>query len=244
MKRRSFIKNSSFASLALTTTPISIFQHNLDYTIEELMGKADIELFGEDINLKEEAYDAFLNMRDVALDSGIDIKIVSSYRSFERQAQIFERKYLSYTEESNMIPLDAIDKIVEYSTIPGTSRHHWGTDMDIIDGTVEPQGDVLVTEKFEGKGPYSPLKEWMDKNSESFGFYLVYTDDPKRRGFKYEPWHYSYAPLSKPMLTAFRSKNIMKQLEKEEFIGSDQFTSGFLKSYIEDNVLDINPYLL
>ncbi len=36
----------------------------------------------------------------------------------------------------------------------------------------------------------------------------------------------------------------MKQLEKEDFIGSDQMTSGFIKNYIENNILDINPALL
>ncbi len=244
MNRRSFIRNSSFASFALTTIPTQFIQGKSDFTLEELMGKADIELFGKDINLREAAHDAFLNMRDAALDSGIDIKIVSSYRSFDRQAGIFERKYLKYTEDENMSPLDAIDKIVEYSTVPGTSRHHWGTDIDVIDGLIEAEGDVLVTEKFEGNGPYSDLKKWMDGNSENFGFYLVYTNDPKRKGFKYEPWHYSYAPLSIPMLTTFRKKNIMKQLEKESFIGSDKLTKGFIKSYIEDNILDINPALL
>ena len=244
MKRRSFIKNSGLASLAITTTPFSLFSNYPDYTMEELMGKEDIELFGKDINLREQAYEAFVEMQNAAMDSGIDIKIVSSYRSFDRQAAIFERKYLRYTDEENMLPLDAIDKIIEYSTVPGTSRHHWGTDIDITDGKVKADGDVLVTEKFEDGGPYSTLKNWMDNYSESFGFYLVYTNNPKRRGFKYEPWHYSYAPLSRPMLTAFRKKNIMKQLEKEDFIGSDQMTSGFIKNYIENNILDINPVLL
>ena len=107
------------------------------------MGKADIDLYGEDINLRKEAHDAFVEMRKAALTDGIDIKIVSSYRSFDRQAAIFERKYLKYTDDG-MEPLDAVEKIIEYSTIPGTSRHHWGTDVDLIDGSPRVDGDVLV----------------------------------------------------------------------------------------------------
>ena len=42
----------------------------------------------------------------------------------------------------------AIDKIIEYSTLPGTSRHHWGTDIDIIDAEPPEEGDVLLPKNF------------------------------------------------------------------------------------------------
>jgi len=70
------------------------------------------------------------------------------------------------------------------------------------------------------------------------------TIPPKRKGFKYEPWHYSYAPISRPMLTAFRRKNILLLLQKEDFYGSEHFTNGFVKNYIRNNILDINKDLL
>ena len=84
----------------------------------------------------------------------------------------------------------------------------------------------------------------MDDNANKYGFYLVYTDNPKRKGFKYEPWHYSYAPLSVPMLKSFRRRNIFKLLLEEDIIGKENFTTGFLKGYIQNNILDINPDLL
>lgn len=235
-----------YLSLFVLSAILYIFSGNAqeaEYPIEELMGKEDIELFGKDINLRKEAYDAFLAMKEAASKEGIDIKVVSSFRSFERQEAIFEGKYERFTEEG-MTPLEAIDKIIEYSTIPGTSRHHWGTDVDLIDGSVKAGGDVLVPEKFEEGGPFEKFKKWMDEHSEEYGFYLVYTDVPKRRGFKYEPWHYSYAPLSIPMLSTFRKKNILQLLQRETFLGSEHFTTGFVKTYITDNILDINPDLL
>ena len=224
---------------------ISITQsYAQEFSIDELMGKADIELYGKEINLRKEAHDAFLEMQKAAAAEGIEIQIVSSFRDFDRQKSIFERKFQRYTEDEGMEPLPAIDKIIRYSTIPGTSRHHWGTDIDIIQGGIPVEGDVLVPEKFDSGGPFEDLKKWMDENSERFGFYLVYTDEPKRRGFKYEPWHYSYAPLSIPMLTEFRKKNIMSLLEAEDFEGVEHMTTGFIKTYITDNILDINPDLL
>lgn len=246
MQRREFIQKSGLTGLALTILPNVTFASNpeMEYGILELMGKIDIELFGEGINLRKEAHDAFLAMKKAAYSDGIDIKVVSSYRSFDRQLSIWERKFIKYTDEDGMEPLAAIDKIIEYSTIPGTSRHHWGTDIDLIDGYPKVEGDVLIPNKFKSGGPFENFKKWMDENSEKFDFHLVYTDSAKRKGFKYEPWHFSYAPLSIPMLTEFRSKNLMQILEKEEFEGSNHFTTGFVKNYVRDNILDINSSLL
>lgn len=244
MLRRNFIQKSSAAVLAVSLAPtIFNLQEDQEYSLEELMGKADIELFGKGINLRKEAHDAFLEMKKAAYNAGIDLKVVSSYRDFSRQEAIFERKFITYTDQG-MDPLDAIDKIIEYSTIPGTSRHHWGTDIDIVDGYRKVEGDVLVPSKFGAGQPYEAFKLWMDEHSETYGFHLVYTEDPKRRGFKYEPWHYSYAPLSIPMLEQFRAKNIASLLIREEFYGAEHFTIGFLKSYIQNNILDINQDLL
>tara|TARA_R110002051_G_scaffold311432_2_gene385436 strand:- start:32 stop:769 length:738 start_codon:yes stop_codon:yes gene_type:complete len=245
MERRSFIKKSTASGLAIALAPSITFAQSqeTEYSLSELMGKADIALYGKDINLRKEAHDAFIEMKRAAYSGGVDLKIVSSYRSFDRQQLIFERKFQKYTDEG-MDPLDAISKIVEYSTIPGTSRHHWGTDIDVVDGYKKVDGDVLVPSKYSEGEPYADFKKWMDENSEKFGFYLVYTDNPKRKGFKYEPWHYSYAPISIPMLEAYRSKNILQLYKKEDFLGSEYFTSGFLRTYIIDNILDINPKLL
>ena len=244
MQRRSFIKKSGLTTLALSTIPSTILLEGNEYSILELMGKEDIKVYGKGINLRKEAHDAFVEMKKAAYSAGIDLKVISGYRNFERQVQIWERKYDNYTEEDGMAPIDAIDKIIKYSTIPGTSRHHWGTDVDIVDGYRKVEGNVLDPNKFGEGGPYEDFKNWMDANSEKYGFYLVYTDHPKRKGFKYEPWHYSYAPISKPMLTAFRRKNILLLLQQEDFYGSEHFTNGFIKNYVRNNILDINKDLL
>ena len=234
---------AGLASLAVGMPSFPLWSQQRQFTLEQLTGRSDPELHGEGINLLKEAHDAFLEMKKAAYQDGIDIKVVSSYRSYERQRDIFERKYIAYTEEG-MEPLEAIDSIIEYSTIPGTSRHHWGTDADLIDASKPASGDVLVADKFGEGGPFADFKAWMDTHSEDYGFHLVYTDNPRRRGFKYEPWHYSYAPLSVPMLAAFRKMNIMRILEDDDFLGSEHLTTGFIHTYITDNILDINPDLL
>ncbi|QLE00221.1 M15 family metallopeptidase [Galbibacter sp. BG1] len=213
-----------------------------EYSEEILIGKGDPALHGEGIGLQEEAYQSFLKMKDAAKQEGIDLKVVSGYRNFDRQKSIWERKYTNYTA-GGLSPEEAIKKIVEYSTIPGTSRHHWGTDIDIIDGSKKVDGDVLDPGKFHGNGPFCKLKEWLDKNANTYGFYLVYTDTPKRKGFKYEPWHFSYRPISKPMLEAYKKLDIISILKRYQLMGSEYLTETFMKTYITNNISDINPEL-
>lgn len=210
---------------------------------EELLGKGQPQLFNAKYKLRKDAYDAFLKMKDAAKQDGIHIGIVSSYRNFEHQKRIWTRKYKRFTSQG-LPPEQAINRIIEYSTIPGTSRHHWGTDIDVIDTYVKQPKNVLNPTNFHSNGPYSKLKQWMDVNANNFGFYLVYTNNNNRKGFKYEPWHYSYKPLSKPYLQQYKTLDIITILKHEQLIGSEYFTEAFFKRYYNENILDINPELL
>ncbi|MFT5752473.1 MAG: LAS superfamily LD-carboxypeptidase LdcB [Flavobacteriales bacterium] len=210
----------------------------------ELLGQGSPNLIEKDgYRLRTKAADAFEALKAAALKDGIVIKVVSSYRDYAHQNRIWERKYLRF-RESGLSPILSIQKIIEYSTIPGTSRHHWGTDLDLIDGTPKVDGDVLVPSKFHGTGPFCKFKDWMDIHANSYGFQLVYTDAIHRKGFKYEPWHYSYAPLSKGYLKAYNALDIQQKLTEAKLMGSKNFTLAFIQKYLEENVNDINPTLL
>ncbi|ETN95245.1 M15 family metallopeptidase [Zhouia amylolytica] len=229
--------------LLMIITSINVQAQNKAISVEELLGKGDPELYGKGINLRKEAYECFVQMQEAAAREGIVITIASSYRSYESQRKIWERKFKRFTA-NGLSPSQAVSKIVEYSTIPGTSRHHWGTDIDIIDGTKKVKGDVLIQDNYENGGPYAKLKQWMDKNAHKFGYYLVYTNDSQRKGFNYEPWHYSYAPLSISYLKQYRELAIKEQLLEYKLLGAKAFTDSFINSYIDNNILDINPELL
>lgn len=219
------------------------FSPILQFDKDELIGKGNPEVYGNGYSLRKEANDAFLQMKAAAAKAGLNIKVVSSYRNYAHQNRIWERKYKRFTGQG-LKPIDAIKKIVEYSTIPGTSRHHWATDIDIVLDVPNPPKDVLLAKHFHNNGPFCKLKEWLDANSEDYGFYLVYTDNANRKGFKYEPWHFTYAPISKKMLTEYRKFDVKSMLQKEKLMGSEYFTEEFINGYIKENILDINPVLL
>lgn len=247
MNRSQFLKLNAIAGLGITLFPSLSFASEIQtFSRSQLIGKGNPDIVGDSYTSKmhKDAKAAYLKMKAAAAKDGITIEVVSAYRNFQRQKEIFEGKYQRFTNQG-LAPLDAIKKIIEYSTIPGTSRHHWGTDIDIIDGGVSPRPkSVLQPELFHGKGPFCKLKEWLNSNANSFGFFEVYTDNANRRGFKYEPWHFSYAPVSKPMLQAYKKLDVQQILLKEKIKGAEHFTPEFIAQYRNENILDINPKLL
>ena len=246
MTRKDFLKITALTGLSTGLFPQWTYRDLQEtYTQDQLIGKYNPDIVGETYLTKmhRETASALKKLQASALQEGIRIEIVSAYRSFQRQKEIFESKYRDYTQ-SGMDAISAIEKIIEYSTIPGTSRHHWGTDLDLIDGNAPKPENVLVANHFHGNGPFCKMKEWMNLHAESFGFFEVYTDDAYRKGFKYEPWHFSYAPVSIPMLQAFKKLNLKSLLKNEKVLGNDYFTDTFIEKYRTENILDINPKLL
>jgi len=213
-------------------------------TLIQTLGLDDshlVELKGNQLTAKTAT--AFCAMQEAALQDGIDLQLVSAYRSFERQQYIWEDKYKRYTSEG-MTPKDAIDRILQYSTIPGTSRHHWGTDIDITDNNAPKQKRVLVPEKFHNNGPFAPLRKWMEENANRFGFYLVYTNNSARTGFSYEPWHYSYLPEAKHYQQQYDSRTAFAYFKSVGIYGSAYIDVDFWEAYFTQFMLGINKVLM
>lgn len=208
-----------------------------------IIGKSQSNLVGDSIRLEVNTYKAFKKMEAAAKRDGIYLKIVSAYRGFERQKLIWNNKYEKFTNDFSLEPEKAISEIIRFSTVPGTSRHHWGTDIDIIDGNFPDEENVLVSEKFEKDGLFYKLKNWLDNNSENFGFYLTYTNDKNRKGFEFEPWHYSYKPVSVKYYRALIKTDLKKIIKSLDINGSDYFDESFIDTYIAENIMDINPDL-
>ena len=212
--------------------------------------KGDLFLLGKN-DLKEtlrsgllpEAFIKFKQMQNDAKKEGVEIEIVSGYRSYKKQKSIWNNKY-NKNFERRIFGIKNINRIIQYSTLPGTSRHHWGTDIDIIDKRFIPKGDLLIEKNYTENGIYSELFSWMKKNSNKYGFYLVYDDSSERKGFKFEPWHYSYKPLSVKFLQRFIDGNLLFKITQDSsLLGREFINNSFLESYLKENLLDINKKL-
>lgn len=145
--------------------------------------------------LEKETASAFKRMYKAAKLDGINLKIVSGARNYYSQKSIWERKYKK-NEQAGMSPIENAKKILLYSSMPSTSRHHWGTDIDI--NSLEPS----YFEYGRGKIEY----EWLVKNGAKFGFCQTYSDFAKNdrfSGYQEESWHWTYMPKSKKFLAEY-----------------------------------------
>ena len=216
------------------------------------LSKENMQLIGKDSThlkafeghyLTPEAGKAYYEMKLAAFKDSINIKIVSAFRSYDRQKQIWNRKY-KYYREQGLSENEIFDKITDYSTIPGTSRHHWGTEIDIIavNGDM-PMRNVLNEKHFKKGGAFHKMYQWLQENAEKFGFCEVYTDEPTRKGFEYEPWHYSYKPQSKDNLEVYLKQDLYEHCINLPVNGLEEIDESLKNRYLEEQILDINPSL-
>ena len=159
-------------------------------------------------SLHFEAVAAFLAMKDAAAVDGIELFVCSSFRDFERQQRIWNQKWQG---ERPLLDRDGraldphqlsepqrMEAILRWSAIPGGSRHHWGSDLDVADLAAMPTGyEVqLIPQEYASDGIFARLSTWLEANMSAYGFFRPYRSD--RGGVTPEPWHLSYAPVALP----------------------------------------------
>ena len=178
-------------------------------TPAELTGRARghiEELDSPRCALHAQASAPFLRLRAAAAQAGFDLVPQSSYRDFDRQLKIWNAKFNGEAPVNDLsgrpvatlalTPAERVDAILVWSALPGASRHHWGTDLDLIDGNADAQGfkDKLSPEAFAAGGPFARLNRWLDAHAARFGFFRPYQG--VRSGVRPEPWHFSFAPVA------------------------------------------------
>jgi LAS superfamily LD-carboxypeptidase LdcB len=148
----------------------------------------------------------FLRMRRAAAADGFDLSPMSSFRDFSRQLTIWNGKFSgdrpmldaagARVDANTLSEAARVDTILLWSALPGASRHHWGTDVDVVDlRAMPPEYRVQLTaEEFAPGGPFAPLAEWLDTHAARFGFFRPYRG--VRSGVAPEPWHFSFAPIA------------------------------------------------
>ena len=187
---------------------------------------ADYSVSGYTMYLRKETLNAFLQMEEAAKKDGVNLKIASATRNFDYQEDLWDNKWNALP--SSMDGLIKFQTILEYSAVPGTSRHHWGTEIDF--NNANPQ--YFNTK--EGEAVY----DWMEKNAASFGFCQPYTPG-RPTGYDEEKWHWSYSPLSKGFTEDY--KKLVTEKDIKGFEGSE-YVAG--QNLINNYVLEINPECL
>lgn len=175
----------------------------------------------KNIFLIKEAYNSFLRMREHAEKDGINLKILSATRTFNKQKNIWERKWKRSKISSHK--KRAIN-ILQFSSMPSTSRHHWGTDIDINS----------VSSKYFSTIKGQKEYQWLKENASEYGFCQPYTEKGKTRqnGYNEEKWHWSYIPIAR------KYTNYLKQNMKDDMI------QGFLGYKVAQSINIVDNYIL
>lgn len=156
--------------------------------------------------LHQQVIPAFTQLKAAMATDGIHLAVVSAWRSFEHQARIWQAKCYGHRPVYNLQQakvditqlegLAKLEAIMLYSALPGASRHHWGTDLDVYDAAAVPETyrPALLTAEYSAGGPFYKLSQWLERYAADFNFFLPYQH--YQGGIAAEPWHLSYAPIA------------------------------------------------
>ncbi|MGA2189721.1 MAG: M15 family metallopeptidase [Steroidobacteraceae bacterium] len=182
--------------------------------------------------LHAHAVTPFLKLRRAAEAAGFDLKPVSSFRDFERQLSIWNAKFSGERplydaagralDAARLKPAERIGAILRWSALPGASRHHWGSDVDLVDANaVAPDYQFQLTvEEFAVGGPFAPLADWLDAHAARFGFFRPYRG--VLSGVQAEPWHFSFAPVAERARRALTAPVLRAALAAAPLLGKEQ----------------------
>ena len=177
--------------------------------------------------LQTQAVQAFQGLQQSAAKNGFNLQPASSFRDFERQQLIWNSKFKGerkvHDDIGKALDLSQLDDwqkcqaILRWSALPGASRHHWGTEIDIFDPDLLPQGQSLQLEpwEYEKGGYFFELSEFLTENLPHFDFALPFMNIQSNKKVGWEPWHISYLPLAELASQQF-SPDILQQAWKGE----------------------------
>lgn len=192
-----------------------------------LTGRSQEHLIYDELNkclLHKNMINDFHKLQISALKEGFNIEVYSSFRSFEQQLNIWNNKATGKRVllDDNGQPLDfnslnkteVIYSILRWSALPGASRHHWGTDIDIIDrSSIDNNFKIELTpQECYGDGPFCKMHDWLDNHLEDFNFFRPYDID--RGGIAPERWHISYKPIAELFLEQLTLETIEDLIEQ------------------------------
>ena len=191
--------------------------------------------------LHQDVLEAYLALKAAAGSDGIELQIASGFRDFTAQLRIWNMKYRgerplfdvsgNVRDPANLDVGRRIEEILCWSALPGASRHHWGTDIDVIDRAALPENYRyrLLPGEYEAGGVFHRLRVWLDENMGRFGFFRPY--DEYRGGVYPELWHLSHAVLSTTALQLLTQDLVAETVRASDVLGKEHVLANLPEIY-------------
>ncbi len=150
---------------------------NKYYSLPNNYAPVDLMDKGDSKQLRQKAYSAFDSAKADMAKDGLNLYLISAYRSYARQTTLY----------NNYVAQDGVEKADEFSARPGHSEHQTGLSMDVMHTTNIDKS--LSNTHFENTVEY----KWLVDNGYKYGLILRYPLGKENiTGYMYEPWHWRY----------------------------------------------------
>lgn len=140
----------------------------------------------------KEVMESYWRLKEEASKAGWRLILVSGHRSFGSQRRIWNRHNRQFSKIEKLDQKGRVRAIMSTVSVPGLSRHHWGTELDISEETLRGQ---LVKIKPDTPQKVIDFYQWMEQNAPRFGFCKVYLGN--KGSIMDEPWHWTYFPFAR-----------------------------------------------
>lgn len=216
----------------------------------DALGVSDQHLIncpGQDARVHRQMLTALVSLTDKAKVAGFDLRVASGFRSFERQLLIWNTKANGLrpvlNDSGQAIDLSQLSDdekvlaILRWSALPGASRHHWGTDVDVYDASriTDSYQLQLTVEETQDDGPFAEFHCWLSQELQEnpHDFFRPYIAGVG--SISPEPWHISYVPLARIFATQLTEDILREKL---------QATDIALKDSVLKNLSDIYQHYI
>lgn len=208
------------------------------------------------VGLHNKVVEPWRHVVEAARKDGFDLAIASGFRGFERQQYIWDAKICGDRpvldaqsrgiDISRLLPLEKVKSVMRWSALPGASRHHWGTDIDIYDRAAISKGYnvQLIAEEYTGDGPFAPMSAWLVdylQQEQAPDFILPYQDD--NNGVMPELWHLSYQPVAEEYQKIWTLDIFQSHLRGSGVLEKDTVLSSIDELYEQFIKGSINPII-
>ena len=219
--------------------------------IQCITGQSDAHLIAiQNHYLHANIVNDFVALQSAAASAGFDLCIASSFRDFNRQSAIWNAKFSNKrvvlnkaqqaVELNSLSDIEKCTAIMLYSALPGASRHHLGTDLDIFDkSAVSDDYELQLTpDEYQHGGPFAELSQWLDTHLAEFGFYRPYQHD--LGGVAPELWHISHIAQSEQLMSHLSLEVLHNCIKESNLFGKDAILTH-LPALYERFVLNVSP---
>ena len=219
--------------------------------IQCITGQSDAHLVAiQNHYLHANIVNDFIALQSAAASAGFDLCIASSFRDFNRQSAIWNAKFSNKrvvlnkaqqaVELNSLSDIEKCTAIMLYSALPGASRHHLGTDLDIFDkSAVSDDYELQLTpDEYQHGGPFAELSQWLDTHLAEFGFYRPYQHD--LGGVAPELWHISHIAQSEQLMRHLSVEVLHNCIKESDLLGKDAILTH-LPALYERFVINVSP---